>query len=253
MANMTSANTTFDFSNRTLLLTGASGGIGGAIARTFHEAGANLVLTDLDAAALEAFAGSLNEPRRVAWLRADASSAADAERAVALAAERFGGIDFLVPSAGIYQSRPFAEMTDEDWTRTMSINLDGVFFLCRRALDVLKDDSSIVTLASLAAYRGAFSNAHYGATKGAMVSFTRALARELAPRTRVNGVAPGIIETPMIAELMKTRGEETLAQTPLKRLGSASEIASVVAFLCSSAASFVTGETIQVNGGIYMA
>jgi 3-oxoacyl-[acyl-carrier protein] reductase len=86
-----------------------------------------------------------------------------------------------------------------------------------------------------------------------MVSFTRALSRELAPRTRVNGVAPGIIETPMVAQLMKTRGADTLAQTPLGRLGNASEIASVIAFLCSSAASFVTGETIQVNGGIYMA
>ena len=244
---------TFDFETRTLVVTGANGGIGRAIAELYHAAGANLVLTDLDLAALDGFAASLGDPDRIATIKADASSADDAQKTVDLAMKRFDGIDFLVPSAGIYQARPFAEMTDEDWQRTISINLDGVFYLCKRALPALKENSSIVTIASLAAYRGAYVNAHYGATKGAMVSMTRALSRELAPKTRVNGVAPGIIETPMINELLKTRMDETMAQTPLKRLGKPSEIASVIAFLCSPAASFITGETIQVNGGIYMA
>ncbi|PZU25580.1 MAG: 3-oxoacyl-ACP reductase [Shinella sp.] len=244
---------TFDFENRTLAVTGANGGIGRAIAELYHAAGANLVLTDLDLAALDGFAATLGDPDRIATIKADASSADDAQKTVDLAVQRFGGIDFLVPSAGIYQAKPFAEMTDTDWQRTISINLDGVFYLCKRALPALKENSSIVTIASLAAYRGAYVNAHYGATKGAMVSMTRALSRELAPKTRVNGVAPGIIETPMINELLKTRMDETMAQTPLKRLGKPSEIASVIAFLCSPAASFITGETIQVNGGIYMA
>ncbi|MBB4105325.1 SDR family NAD(P)-dependent oxidoreductase [Allorhizobium borbori] len=244
---------TFDFENRTLVVTGANGGIGRAIAELYHAAGANLVLTDIDLAALDGFATTLGDPDRIAMIKADASSADDAQKTVDLAVQRFGGIDFLVPSAGIYQAKPFAEMTDTDWQRTISINLDGVFYLCKRALPALKENSSIVTIASLAAYRGAYVNAHYGATKGAMVSMTRALSRELAPKTRVNGVAPGIIETPMINELLKTRMDETMAQTPLKRLGKPSEIASVIAFLCSPAASFITGETIQVNGGIYMA
>ncbi len=244
---------TFDFESRTLVLTGANGGIGRAIAELFHASGANLMLSDLNKDALDAFAASLGGSARIATIEADVSSPEDAERIVSLAAERFGGIDFLVPSAGIYQAKPFADLTDEDWHRTISINLDGVFYLCKRALRALQQDSSIVTLASLAAYRGAYVNAHYGATKGAMVSMTRALSRELAPKTRVNGVAPGIIETAMTSELLKTRMDETLSQTPLRRLGKPSEIASVIAFLCSPAASFVTGETIQVNGGIYMA
>lgn len=250
---MSDNNTTFDFSGRTLVLSGANGGIGRAIAQAFYEAGANLMLSDLDVDGLNTWTAGFAETDRIATLKADAASAADAEATVAIAHDHFGGIDFLIPSAGIYQSKPFAEMSDAEWQRTISVNLDGVFYLCRRALPALRDNASIVTIASLAAYRGAFSNAHYGATKGAMVSLTRALSRELAPKVRVNGIAPGIIETPMVAGLLETRAEETFAQTPLKRLGKPSEIASVAAFLCSSAASFITGETIQVNGGIYMA
>lgn len=250
---MSENNMAFDFSGRTLVLSGANGGIGRAIAQAFYDAGANLVLSDLDLDGLDGWATRFDDAGRIATLKADAASARDAEATVAIAHDHFGGIDFLIPSAGIYQSKPFAEMSDAEWQRTISINLDGVFYLCRRALTALRDDASIVTIASLAAYRGAFSNAHYGATKGAMVSLTRALSRELAPKVRVNGIAPGIIETPMVAGLLETRAEETFAQTPLKRLGKPSEVASVAAFLCSSAASFITGETIQVNGGIYMA
>jgi len=143
-------------------------------------------------------------------------------------------------------------MTDEQWRRTLSINLDGVFYLLRRAAPHLTEGSSIVNLTSLAAFRGAFSNAHYGATKGAPVSLTRALARELAPSTRGNAVAPGIIETPMTRELLNVRGDASLQQTPIGRFGRPAEIASVIAFLCSDAASFITGETIQANGGLYM-
>lgn len=244
---------TFDFSGRTLVISGATGGIGRAVVDLFAGAGANLVLTDFDGGALEDLAGGLGLGDRVAALQADIADPDAAGRVVDLAVERFGGIDFLVPSAGIYQSQPFAAMSDADWRRTMSVNLDGVFYLIRRAAPVLREGSSVVLLSSLAAQRGAFSNAHYAATKGAMIALARSLARELAPRTRVNGVAPGIIDTPMIRDLMARRGDETLAQTPLGRLGTPGEIASVIAFLCSAAAGFVTGETVQANGGIYMA
>ncbi|SFU70987.1 3-oxoacyl-[acyl-carrier protein] reductase [Aliiroseovarius crassostreae] len=243
----------FDFTNRTLVLTGATGGIGRAVAELFHAAGANLVLADLDADALVQFAATLTAPKggSVQTLAVDAASPEDADRIVAAAA-RLGGIDFLVPCAGIYMAEPFAGMTDDQWRRTLSINLDGVFYLTRRSVEHLKAGSAIVNLSSMAAHRGAKTNAHYGASKGAIGAMTRALANELAPKTRANVVAPGIIDTPMTRDLIATRGNDTLKHTPLGRTGTASEIATVIAFLCSPAASFVTGETLHVNGGLYM-
>ena len=244
-------NASFDFADRTLVLTGAAGGIGRTIAQLFHASGANLVLGDLDADALNALSGELGGAR-IATLAGDAASPDDAQALVDLAAARFGGIDFLIPGAGIYPSQPFADMTDDQWRRTMSINLDGVFYICRRAVPHLQPGGAITFLTSLAPHRGAQTNAHYAATKGAVAALMRSLTRELAPHIRCNAIAPGIIDTAMIGDLMKTRGDETLKSTPLARLGQPEEVASVAAFLCSDAASFVTGETIQVNGGLYM-
>ncbi|RUM96021.1 SDR family oxidoreductase [Pseudaminobacter arsenicus] len=244
----------FDFTGRTLVLTGANGGIGRAVADVFSGAGANLVLADLDGPALDGFAATLEKgAARIATKAMDVSQPEDAEALIRLACERFGAIDYLIPSAGIYLAEPFAAMTGQQWRRTLSINLDGVFYLCNRAVPHLSATSAIVNLTSVAAHRGAVTNAHYAASKGALGALTRSLARELAPRTRVNAVAPGVIETPMTVSLVEERGTETLANTPLGRLGKPSEIAAVIAFLCSPAASFVTGETIHVNGGLYMA
>ena len=243
----------FDVAARTLLLTGANGGIGREVARLFHASGANLVLTDLDEGCLADFGASLGGGDRVVTLRMDAASPEDCEHAVTTAVQRFGGIDFLVPSAGLYKAQPVAEMTDAQWRQTLGINLDGVFYLIRRAIAELRDNSAIVNLTSVAAHRGAYYNAHYSASKGALLSFTRSLARELGPRTRVNAVSPGVIETPMTAELVQRRGAESIEQTPLRRLGHPREVASAIAFLCSDAASFITGEVLHVNGGLYMA
>ncbi|WP_050526258.1 SDR family NAD(P)-dependent oxidoreductase [Pseudorhodobacter aquimaris] len=242
---------TFDFTGRTLLLTGAAGGIGRSIAQLFHRSGANLVLGDRDEGALTALADELGGAR-IATLAGDAASADDAQALVDRAADRFGGIDFLIPGAGIYPAQPFAEMTDEDWRRLMAINLDGVFYICRRAVPHLKPGGALVFLTSLAPHRGAQTNAHYAAAKGAVGALMRSLTRELAPNIRCNAIAPGIIETPMIGDFVKTRAEETFKLTPLARLGQPQEVASVAAFLASDAASFVNGETIQVNGGLYM-
>lgn len=242
-----------NFKDRLLLLTGANGGIGREVARQFHEAGAHLLLTDIDIEGLNNFASSLkNGTGKVICQHLDSNSTLDADEVVRLAKEQFGGIDFFVPSAGIYLAQPVRDMTDEQWRQTIAINLDGVFFLTRRVISALKTNSSMVFLSSLAAHRGAFYNAHYSASKGAILSLTRSLARELGPETRVNAVSPGLIDTPMASDLIRTRGELSISQTPLKRVGLPSEVASVISFLCSEDASFVTGETIHINGGLHM-
>jgi 3-oxoacyl-[acyl-carrier protein] reductase len=244
----------YDFTNRTLVVTGANGGIGREVARQFYACGANLVLTDLHIDGLNDFARTLSaHSERIVTSAMDSASAADCDRIVKIANDTFGGIDFLVPSAGIYKAHPVREMTDEQWRETLSINLDGVFFLCKRAIPFLRENSSIVNLSSVAAHRGAFYNAHYSAAKGALISLTRSLARELGPSTRVNAVSPGVIDTPMASDLIRLRGADSIAQTPLKRVGQPGEIASVIAFLCSQGASFITGEVIHVNGGLHMA
>jgi len=245
----------YDFQNKTLLLTGANGGIGRCVATRFYAQGANLVLTDLDPGGLEAFAHELgpDAAQRVAVLRMDAANPDDAQRAVDMAQARYGGIDYLVASAGVYLAQPVQDMTDAQWRQTLSVNLDGVFYLCRRAMPTLCEDSAIVLLTSMAAHRGAFYNAHYSASKGGLLSLARSLARELGPKTRVNAVSPGIIATPMANDLIARRGQESIEQTPLKRLGQPEEVASVIDFLCGPAASFITGEVIHVNGGLYIA
>ncbi len=248
-------NMTLDFRGCTLVLTGANGGIGREVAKLFGRAGANLVLADVDVNHLETFVSEYLglASQRVVMLGVDSTRVEDVDALIALAVSHFGEIDFLVPSAGIYLAQPFAQMTDEQWHRTISVNLDGVFYVTRRAANHLSQSSSIVNLSSMAAHRGAFYNAHYSASKGALISLTRSLARELGPKTRVNAVSPGIIDTPMASDLIKTRGADSIAQTPLKRLGTPAEIASVIGFLCSDAAAFITGEVIHVNGGLHIA
>ena len=243
-----------DFRDRTLVLTGANGGIGREVAKLFGQSGANLVLSDIDVDALNDFvAQDLPDlADRVVTLRVDSAESDDANHLVQLAVRQFGGIDFLVPSAGIYLAQPFVDMSDEQWHQTISVNLDGVFYLCRRAVEHLRPNGSIVNLSSLAAHRGAYYNAHYSATKGALISLTRSLARELAPAIRANAVSPGVIDTPMATDLIARRGHESIEQTPMKRLGHPKEVASVIGFLCSDAASFVTGEVIHINGGLHM-
>jgi 3-oxoacyl-[acyl-carrier protein] reductase len=249
-----------DFVGKTLLLTGASGGIGAAVASVFSRRGANLVLADRTQSTLDVLAKELGfskqlggEPSRILSYAMDASNPDDAKRLVSMTADRFQHIDFIVTSAGIYRDEPAAEMTPEQWRQTLAVNLDGAFYICAAAFPILANNSSIVNVTSMAAHcGGSFGHSHYGASKGGLLAYTRSLAREWGPKTRVNAVSPGVIETSMTAEITKSRGASILEQTPLKRFGAPSEIAEVVAFLCSDAASFITGEAIHVNGGYYM-
>lgn len=244
----------FDFSGKALLLTGASGGIGKAVAELFHEAGASVLLADIDGAAVSDLAQSMDPGGKVVvGLKYDAASASDAERAVGLCLSKFGRLDYVVSAAALYEDLPFLTMTDEQWRRSMAVNLDGVFYICRRAIPVMEDNGAVVLIASQSAHEGgSVRHSPYGASKGGVLLLARSLARELAPRIRINAVSPGFIDTPMSREAIRLRGAAVLDKTPMGRMGTPREAAESIAFLCSDASTYITGQTIHINGGAYM-
>lgn len=226
------------------LLTGASGGIGKATARFLREQGWTVVGLDLKADA--------ENDVQVC----DVTSLPDVKRAVNEVGERHGHIDALVNAAGAGRPAPFAEASDEAWQEAFEINVMGTVRLCRETLGWLSSSQyphrSIVNFTSQAAKTGGLIiGGPYSAAKAAVLCLTMTLAAELGPKgIRVNAVAPGIIETAFLDQVPGIR--ERASQVPLRRLGDASEVASVVHFLISPAASYLTGETVDVNGGIYM-
>lgn len=241
------------FEGKTAVITGAGGGIGREVARLMFQAGAHVALCDVNPAALHAAEQSL-EPGfgRVSVHDADLSNPQACDTLIQELANRQGRIDYFVHSAGIYPEQTIQDMSDEQWRRLMAVNLDSTFYLFRALIPHLSDNSAIVTLASLAGHRGSYGHAHYSASKGAVSSLSKSLALELAPRTRVNIVAPGIIATSMADELVRQKGDFLLQNTPLRRFGTAAEVAGAIVFLCSDLASFMTGETLHVNGGLYI-
>ena len=176
------------------------------------------------------------------------------KKAVDQTLEQFGRLDALVNNAGVNDRVGLERGNPADYVASLQRNLLHYYNMAHYALAALKESrGSIVNIASKTAITGQGDTSGYASAKGAVLSFSRSLAVELAPRVRVNAVSPGLIDTPMVVPLLKARGPQLIEQTPLKRLGSPDEVARVVAFLCSDWASFVTGETVHINGGLYIA
>ena len=185
-------------------------------------------------------------------LRADVSDAAQVEAMVAACIDRWARLDILVCNAGIWKGAPVETMSEADWDETIDVNLKGVYLATRYALPHLRScgSGSIVNIASTAGQRGEAGYAHYAASKGGVIAWTKSLAPELAAAgIRVNCVAPGWVQTDMTAESLAAQGDRVTAGIPLGRAGEPEEIASVVCFVASDLASYITGEVINVNGG----
>lgn len=247
---------TLDFAGRVALVTGASQGIGAQVARTFHAAGAALVLNHPDIgstrADAEALAAELNalRPGSASVVPADVSDPQAVQAMMQTIKSTHGGLDFLINNAAIIKDRTVSKMALEEWEAVIDVNLSGVFYCCKFALEIMRDHGAIVSFGSIAAIQGFFGQANYAAAKAGVQAMMRVLSREAARRQiRANAIAPGVIETSMAATIPDNVRAEMMKNIPLARFGSTEEVANVVLFLCSPLASYVTGQTIEINGG----
>lgn len=250
--------TTYDFQGKTALVTGASRGIGRAISVALARGGASLALNYAgnEAAAQEALKLVLGAGAPKAKLyKFDVGDSAACNAAVEAVIADLGGLDVLVNNAGIAIDQLVMRLKDEDWNRQLQVNLTGTFHLIRAVSRPMMKArrGAIVNLTSVVGEMGNAGQAAYAAAKAGQIGLTKSVARELASRNiRVNAVAPGYIETDMTAGLPEAAKQKLMELIPLARLGSAEDVANAVAFLASDQASYVTGEVLRVNGGMYM-
>lgn len=243
--------------NQIALVTGASRGIGAAIAQTLGKQGAVVVGTATSASGADKITAALKEAGiKGTGIALDVNDAAQIESVLKAVADQFGNVTLLVNNAGITKDTLMMRMGDEDWDAVISTNLSSVYRMSKAVLRPMMKARTgrIISISSVVGHMGNAGQTNYAAAKAGMAGFTKSLAAEVGARgITVNCVAPGFIETDMTAELPEDIKNQMLARVPLNRLGNVNEIAATVAFLASPTAAYITGETIHVNGGMYMA
>ena len=244
----------FDLTGKAALVTGASGGIGGAIARALHAQGATVTLSGTRAEALEALKAALGERAHVVAAKLD--DPADIDRLAKEAEAALGGkLDILVNNAGITRDNISMRMKDEEWEKVLQVNLTGTFRLTRAAMRGMmkRRFGRVINITSIVGVTGNPGQANYAAAKAGLIGMSKSLAQELASRgITVNCLAPGFIATPMTDVLTDDQKKAILGRVPADRLGTPEEIAAGVVYLASDEAAYVTGQTLHINGGMAM-
>ena len=245
----------FDLSGKTALVTGATGGIGGAIARAFHKAGATVAISGRQADKLEELAKELGE--RVHVLPCDLADRAAVAKLIDRAIAEMGGLSILVNNAGLTRDNLFMVMKDEQWDDVIAVNLTSTFMLCRTAaramLRAKPNFGRIINIASISGVFGNPGQGNYAASKAGVIGMTKSLAREVAPRgITANCIAPGFIQTAMTDALNEKQTEEIAKMIPAQRFGTPEEVAAGAVYLASAEAAYITGQTLHINGGMAM-
>ncbi len=243
----------FDLSGKTALVTGASGGIGGAIARGLHAQGASIIASGTRKEALAALCAELGE--RSTALACDLGDSAAVDALVGEAEALGAPLDILVANAGVTRDNILVRMKDEEWEAVIKINLEAYFRLSRAALRGMmrRRYGRIIGITSVVGVMGNAGQANYAASKAGMIGFTKSLAQEIAPRAvTVNCIAPGMIESPMTDALTEQQKAAILGRIPAGHLGSGADVAAACVYLASDEAAYVTGQTLHVNGGMAM-
>ena len=243
----------FSLIGKTALITGASGGIGAAIAKALYGAGAKIAVSGTRVAALEELKAQIGEGVHI--LPCNLSSAEDVEKLIPAAEAALGGLDILVNNAGITKDGLAMRMKDEDWQNVIDVNLTANFRLSRAAMKLMmkKRFGRIINITSVVGVTGNPGQANYVASKAGLIGMTKSFAQELATRgVTANCVAPGFIATPMTDGLNDKQKEAILARIPAGRMGGPGDIAAAVVYLASDEAGYVTGQTLHVNGGMAM-
>jgi 3-oxoacyl-[acyl-carrier protein] reductase len=240
---------------KTALITGASRGIGRGITQKFAEYGAYVGINyhSYEKGAKETLKLVQNSGGDGLLLKGDVSKLEDVEKIVNTFIDKTGQIDILVNNAGIYERNYFEELSIDKWNKVLSINLTGCFNLCKQAILHMKEGSKIIFISSQLALKGSTHGADYATSKAGILGLARSLALELADRKiNVNSVAPGTIDTDIIANYTEEMKKQRIKEIPLKRLGTAEDVANTCLFLASDLSNYITGEIIDVNGGLYI-
>jgi 3-oxoacyl-[acyl-carrier protein] reductase len=243
----------FDLTGRTALITGATGGIGGAIARTLHANGATVTISGTRIEKLDSLAGQLGG--RVHVVRCNLADREDVENLVPTAEAAMGHVDILINNAAITRDNIFLRLKDVDWDQVLAVNLTAAFQLIRAAVRgmIRRRFGRIIGITSVVGLTGNAGQANYAAAKAGMIGMTKSLAQEVASRgVTVNTIAPGFIETAMTDALTEQQKDAILARVPASRLGSPEDVAAAALYLASLESAYVTGQTLHVNGGMAM-